>query len=179
MKGVFGWFLFIVLAVMLFMLTNKNRANYAPIPLSDFVSRLESGKVQRVVIATDELLGEFASPETVDGDKIAKFRVTLPIGTTGNWTFQQWLVEHRQNARVEVDNNPNWFMQILLPLAPWLLIFVFIWFFVFRQLRNQMRQQQTNKIGDALKVYVVNQAGAPPLPKEPPPPSSPPTSPPR
>ena len=162
-KGFFGWFLFIALAVMLFMLANKNRAEYAMIPLSEFTQRLESGKVQRVVIGNDEVFGQFATPESVGGDMVGKFRVPLPAGTTSNWTFQQWVVEHRQNAQVDVENNPNWFTQILVPLIPWLLIFGFIWFFVFRVLRKQLRDQQNNKVGDALKVYVVNQPGEPPL----------------
>src|SRR5207247_1206744 len=37
---------------------------------------------------------------------------------------------------VKVENNTNLILQVLLPLIPWLLIFGFIWFFVFRQLRN-------------------------------------------
>ena len=34
------------------------------------------------------------------------------------------------------ENNQNLLSTILIPLIPWLLIFAFIWFFVFRQLRN-------------------------------------------
>ena len=42
----------------------------------------------------------------------------------------------RGDTKVEAKNQSNLLMNILLPLVPWLLIFGFIWFFVFRQLRN-------------------------------------------
>jgi hypothetical protein len=65
-----------------------------------------------------------------------------------------------------------------VPLIPWLLIFGFIWFFVFRQLRMQgVRGQQPTP------VYVVNSAGPPggfgagPAPAAPVPPATPPQPP--
>ena len=164
-KGFFGWFLFIALAVMLIMLLNKNSSNYATIPLSEFVDRLENGKVQQVVIDSDEVIGQFTSPQTIGQDRIAKFRVPLVTGTTSNWTFQQWVVEHRQGAQVDVENTPNWVTQILVPLAPWLLIFAFIWFFVFRQLRKVNELQQT-RAKEPTRVFVVNLPGEPPLASE-------------
>ena len=55
---------------------------------------------------------------------------------TSNWDFTAWLLDHRGTADVKVDNNQNLLINMLLPMIPWLLIFGFIWFFVFRQLRN-------------------------------------------
>ena len=40
-RGLFGWVLFIALAVMLFMLLSKSQMQYAHVALSDFYSRLE------------------------------------------------------------------------------------------------------------------------------------------
>jgi ATP-dependent Zn protease len=65
----------------------------------------------------------------------------------------QWLMDHRQDAEVRVENNANPLVNLLLPLVPWLLIFLFIWYFVFRQLRNANRQQAQPK---ATPVYIVN-----------------------
>jgi cell division protease FtsH len=45
-------------------------------------------------------------------------------------------MKQRGATKVEAKNQSNLLMNILLPLVPWLLIFGFIWFFVFRQLRN-------------------------------------------
>src|SRR5262249_59663679 len=46
------------------------------------------------------------------------------------------LLETRNMAQATVENSPNWVLQVLPPLIPWLLIFLFVWFFIFRQLRN-------------------------------------------
>ena len=157
MKGLIGWFLFIALAVGLFMLLQKDHANYPVIALSDFTSRLELDKVRTVEVRSDELVGEFTRPEPVGNDLVGKFRVPLPEGTSNS--FLPWLIEHRQNAKVMASNQPNLVLNILVPLIPWILVFGFVWFFVFRQLRKQ----QNNKVGDAIKVYVVNFPGEPPL----------------
>src|SRR3954467_12445647 len=68
-RGFFGWFLFIALAVMLFMLLNKNSTSYATIPLSEFVSRLKADKVSNLTIDGDKITGEFRETEIIGGDK--------------------------------------------------------------------------------------------------------------
>src|SRR5438552_9013191 len=97
-------------------------------------------KVDRVAyldIGKDELFGEFRRPQVLRGEQIAKFRVPLPEGTTSNWAFTQWLIENRGDAGLGVrDGGQNLLVNIFVPLIPWLLIFGFIWFFVFRQLRR-------------------------------------------
>jgi len=155
-KGLFGWVLFIALAVMLFMLMNKQKSNHARIPLSEFNRLLKYERVARVTVGKDELYGEFKRPETINGQQIAKFRVDLPQGMSETWSFNQWLLDNAGDAMVDVDNQQSMLMQFVLPLVPWLLIFAFIWFFVFRQLRKQGGQ-----VGQPLKVFVVNQPGQP------------------
>jgi ATP-dependent Zn protease len=55
------------------------------------------------------------------------------------------------DAEVRVENNPNLFVNLVLPLVPWLLIFLFIWFFVFRQLRKASPQPTK-----PMPVYIIN-----------------------
>ncbi len=137
-RGLFGWVLFIALAVMLFMLLNKGSTQYASIPLSEFTTRLDQDRVETLTIETDKILGQFRGEETIGpkGEKVGKFQTALPAGANNTWEFTQWILEHRKNAEVKVENSPNWLLQVIIPLIPWLLIFGFIWFFVFRQLRN-------------------------------------------
>ena len=134
-RGLFGWVLFLGLAVMLFMILNKNEGAFKPMPLDDFVSRLERKEINSVVIEGDEIRGH-----TDDG---RGYRTALPAGLAGNWSFIQWLLAtSKGTASVEVRNPNNLVINILLPLIPWLLIFAFIWFFVFRQLRRSAQTQQ-------------------------------------
>jgi MoxR-like ATPase len=137
-RGLFGWVLFIALAVMLFMLLNKGSTQYASIPLSEFTTRLQQDRVETLTIETDKLLGQFRGEETIGpkGEKVGKFQTALPAGANNTWEFTRWILENRKNAEVKVENSPNWLLQVIIPLIPWLLIFGFIWFFVFRQLRN-------------------------------------------
>src|ERR1700733_6153151 len=139
-RGVFGWVLFIGLAVMLFMLVQKQSRNYTPINLDTFWTNLNNGKVKELTISGDEIQGQFSqkipSPNSPD---IEFFRTTLPTGTSSGWDFTRDILKaagNHEGVAVKVENNQNILLQVILPLIPWLLIFGFIWFFVFRQLRN-------------------------------------------
>jgi len=165
-RGIFGWVLFIGLAVMLFLLLNKPSNKYTSIPLSAFQERLADGAVMSVTIQGDEVIGTFRSSQAVMGvGNVTDFRVALPAGTGTNWEFVHWLLENRKDATVQVDNNSNLLVNILTPLVPWLLIFGFIWFFVFRQLRNiSSRPPQP--------VYLIPPPPGQPIVNLPPPPIS-------
>jgi cell division protease FtsH len=134
-RGLFGWLLFLGLAAMLFMLLSKKGDTFKLITLDDFVFSLERKEINSVVIDGDEISGHM--------DDGRGYRTALPAGLAGNWSFIQWLLAtSKGTASVEVRNPNNLVINILLPLIPWLLIFGFIWFFVFRQLRSSARTQQ-------------------------------------
>ena len=68
---------------------------------------------------------------------VQNFDTAAPrAGMASNGTFMQWLVDTGPHSEVKVENSPNIIVNLLIPFVPWLLIFGFIWFFVFRQLRN-------------------------------------------
>jgi len=137
-RGLLGWVLFIALAVMLFVLLNQGNRNQPMIAYSEFESRLEADKVAKAEIEGDKLVGEFIGPgEVIDGNPTAvtKFYTELPAGSVASGMYDR-ILDKRKNAKVTFRNNQNLLLNILVPLIPWLLIFGFIWFFVFRQLRN-------------------------------------------
>ena len=152
-RGVFGWALFIALAVLIFTLMNKSGASYTLIPLSDFQERLMAEKVSQVTIQRDTLTGQFRRPEiisSIGGAAVVQFRVTLPKEMGNNWGFIEWVLNNRGGTLVQVDQGSQLLVDILIPLIPWVLIFGFIWFFVFRQLRGQQKQQP-----QAIPVYIA------------------------
>jgi ATP-dependent Zn protease len=131
-RGLFGWVLFIGIAAMLFMLLSKKNKVYQTVPLSEFIKRLEAKQVQAVSIEGDEIFGTVANSRS--GGPI---RADLPPGLSGNWDFVRWLLEKAgEDTVVQVRSQNNYVVNILVPLIPWVLIFGFIWFFVFRQLRR-------------------------------------------
>ena len=133
-RKLFAWILFIGLCVMLFMLLSKQGGTFKMLPLGEFVEKLENKQIVSVAIEVDELI-----VKTSDG---GNYKTALPPGLASNWDFVRWLLDKSQgNASVEVRNANNLVVNILLPLVPWLLIFLFIWFFVFRQLRQTAKAQ--------------------------------------
>jgi ATP-dependent Zn protease len=135
-RSLFGWVLFIGLAIMLFfLLSHRERMKEVEsIPLSDFKAMFDRGEIASVVVHRNELTGELA--QATPGVNHTHFRTPLPEGLSSDWQFLQWLLDRRRNAEVSVHNDDNVLLNILLPLVPWVLIFGFIWFFVFRQLRK-------------------------------------------
>jgi cell division protease FtsH len=139
-RGIFGWVLFIVLAILLITLLQYKNKPYTSIDFSEFWPRLNDGKVQLVTVEGNDLTGQFNAAQTIPGAtaQVTYFRTSLPEGATSQWDFMKDVVNIavQKGTKVAVENNPNLLINILIPLIPWILIFAFIWFFVFRQLRN-------------------------------------------
>jgi len=151
-RGIFGWVLFIGLTVMLFVVLQGKRQPSFEIPLSELTTELSNGNVREVVVDGDTLRGHFVkSPANrPSASAVGAFRVELPPTMSQSWSFLQWLLDHRMDAEVRVENNQNLLVNLLLPLVPWLLIFLFVWFFVFRQLRKASTQPRPTP------VYIIN-----------------------
>ncbi len=136
-RGVFGWVLFIGLVIMLFLLLQQQPRGYRDITWSDFSRQLTESNVKKVVIEGDEIRGEFHKALAGQPPAQVLFRTSIPTGW-GNFALLQWVNEgvSKSQGSVEIQNTSNLLLNIIVPLIPWLLIFGFIWFFVFRQLRS-------------------------------------------
>ena len=138
-RGLFGWVLFIGLAIVLFMLLQSTRHDYQKIAFTDFESYLSADKVKSFTIDGDDVTGElkpeFNLPTSGPNNKL--FTTSYPAGTfSAGSGYLAHLMSERGSAQGSAQNQSNLLINILVPLVPWLLIFGFIWFFVFRQLRN-------------------------------------------
>src|SRR5688572_13598356 len=135
-RGLFGWFLFFALVITLFLLLNKGNAKYAQLTLSDVVAQYNDKNIKTVVMQGDELKGDLhvETPFAGQPQPVKFFRAEIPPGTQG--ALMAYFLEHPQTRTdFAAENGQNVLVSILVPLIPWLLIFGFIWFFVFRQLR--------------------------------------------
>jgi ATP-dependent Zn protease len=130
---------------MLVLLTrNRNNAETTEIPLSEFRTLLRNGDVVSVTIEDAELHGKLMRQVPL-GPSLAPglhFRTRLPQNMGSNWAFVQWVLDNSNGATVNTDSGGSLLMNIVVPLIPWVLIFGFIWFFVFRQLRGQAGRPQ-------------------------------------
>src|SRR5881227_615909 len=86
-RGLFGWILFIGLAIMLIALFQMKGKTYVAISLSEFKTHLDGDKVQSLVIDGDEVTGEFRGNIPITGGPpqgVHNFRTALPQGTSQN-----------------------------------------------------------------------------------------------
>ncbi len=134
-RGLFGWVLFIGLAIMLWVLFQKGTSKQV-IPWSDFVVQLEQGHVKEVKLGEGEVTGTFTSPQQMGAGAITEFRSKVAAKGASGWDAQQFLTQNRNGARISYEGDNSLLIDLVVPLIPWILIFGFIWFFVFRQLRN-------------------------------------------
>ena len=146
-RRIFSWVIFIGLITFVLLLIRVPQPSGTMIALSDFAERLEKGQVASIAIAPDEVVGDFTTAQTIDGQQVTQFRAALPMGMGSDWSFVQWMLEHRGVAVISADRQSNLVLNVFIPLIPWLLIFLFIWFFVYRVLRRGQ---------EPLRVLVVN-----------------------
>ncbi|HZZ42999.1 MAG TPA: ATP-dependent zinc metalloprotease FtsH [Tepidisphaeraceae bacterium] len=135
-KGLFGWLLFIGLAIMLILLVKKEQTGNSAVSYSEFLKQLKSDNVQSVTIEGSEANGDFVKDVTGDTGPIKHFRVKLATDQPATPEMIQRIADDAHNARVTVEDSQSMLINVLVPIIPWLLIFGFIYVFVFRQLRN-------------------------------------------
>src|SRR5207302_985492 len=133
--------MFVLLAIMLFLLLKGPHTQATEISITDFKNKVEAGKVQSVMIETSDVLtGKLVPNEqiAVNGVQtpVTNFRVQTPAQWTNSWEFGRWLLDHSSTMKIEAEPPNNFIYQVILPFIPWLLIFGFVWFFIFRQLRS-------------------------------------------
>ncbi|MDB5320174.1 MAG: ftsH [Phycisphaerales bacterium] len=139
-RGLFGWVLFIGLAVMLFIVLQSNKKSAQDISMSELEVQANNGTIAELIIDNETIRGRFTKPVQVGNNANAtQFRCEVPAAQVSSSWYMTWVQElsrKSNNASLRAENNANLVVNLLLPLIPWLLIFAFIWFFVFRQLRN-------------------------------------------
>src|SRR5437868_4552369 len=137
-RGLFGWFLFLALCAALFLLLNNRGGQYISLNFGDVLHQLETGNVKLLSMETDQIKGELRQPVTFPGQgmsSVTRFRADVPPGALSQ-QLGVYIIEHRGPADLMAENSQNLLVTIIVPLIPWLLIFAFVWFFIFRQLRN-------------------------------------------
>ncbi len=134
-RGIFGWFLFGALCIVLFLLLNGRGTNYNTLAISEVWQQRDKDNVKTIAIEGDTVKGEFKNKYAPPGKTPSEyFRAELPQNSAPYILVE--LLNKRGSAEVKAENTQNLLLTIIVPLIPWLLIFGFIWFFVFRQLRN-------------------------------------------
>jgi cell division protease FtsH len=136
-RGLFGWFLFAALCILMFVFLQQRKDTHTKISLSEFITQLQAQNVKTILIEQDIIKGELHQERAFANaqEPTRRFYCEAPPAALSNHLLT-YILENLNGAELRAENNQNLFLTILIQMLPWLLILGFIWFFVFRQLRN-------------------------------------------
>src|SRR6185437_12431011 len=77
-RGLFGWFLFGALCIVLFLLPNNNRNPSTTLGLSDVFTELKAGNVSSVRLEGDTIYGTLKTPKRYKQVNVTEFKAETP-----------------------------------------------------------------------------------------------------
>jgi len=136
-RPVFGWVLFIGLALILATFLSQSWSGRArPIGINEFWTYARNDDIDKLVIRGDTILGELKpGAQGREQGQSNSFEVKYPPAAIDQ-NFINQISRLCPSAQIKFDQPNTLLVQILWPLLPFLLLVVLIWFFIFRQLRN-------------------------------------------
>ncbi|MBI3871480.1 MAG: ATP-dependent metallopeptidase FtsH/Yme1/Tma family protein [candidate division Zixibacteria bacterium] len=130
------WVALITLSALLVNYYSFGRQKGADFTYSEFLEQLDADNVVSVTVVEHHITGEFKvdvlKTDNNRTNKVKEFRVLLPMTDT------QALVARLETKKVQIkaeEEGLNW-TSLLLGFAPWVLILVFFWLFMFRQMQS-------------------------------------------
>ncbi len=137
-RGGLSWIIFLGLALAMVALLSKSYNRPTILNITQFYSYLNNHQIEQVIIRDGSIDGKLRTLTGQKPSSSADFEVKLPRETTHSPEFIDSLRKQCEATGTSLKYEPsdNLFLQVFLSLIPWLLIFGFIWFFVFRQIRN-------------------------------------------
>jgi cell division protease FtsH len=135
-RGLMMWLLVIGVAMAMIYLVGLKTHSSTKIAESELFNKEHLGMVKTMTIDGDEIDGTFLQPVQIGKDMVTDFVVTLSPGLSSQWELHYALMQGAHSASIKVENNQGFWIQMLAPVVPWLLLLVFLWFVIFRQLRN-------------------------------------------
>ncbi len=131
-RGVFGWIVFIMVSLLLIMTLMQGYEQREPMRYDEFLAEVEAGNVESVTIKDSSLQGQFR--EVRGEGEPTGFEVQLRPNRASDDALVALLVRH--GVAHEFESGGGMLVNLLITLVPWLLVVIFIWFVVFRQLRG-------------------------------------------
>lgn len=129
-----SWIVFVLLSIMLFMMVNNFTESKTEITWSEFLRRIKSDQVAKLEVTGTIFTGTMhAEAMEGKGKESDNFKVIGPEGVLD----EEWFTTLLDIHKVEWEcKEPSLLTQILLTFAPWIVLLLVMYFFVFRQLRG-------------------------------------------
>src|SRR5215510_6042652 len=136
-RGLMSWVMILALFIVLFVLLNNTKGRGKEIPTwQDFAQYVKHGDVQPDSIAVkDDRITALVSPGAL---AFAPSTEPTPIWVRIDAANREWFLKELQNlgARFHVDTGTSLWGQLLLTLAPFVLLIIVIWAFIARSVRS-------------------------------------------
>jgi len=134
-RNLVSWLVLLGLAMLLVALLNHTLQPSQEISISKFKDWVRDDQVQLVRIKEDGLI-EGLRKEPEAPNLPLQFRVAYPREAIDHDFLNEMVEAVRKGGGDVKYEKQNQFVILLLSMLPWILIFGFIWFFIFRQLRS-------------------------------------------
>ena len=139
-RNVMSWLVLLGIAMVLVVLLQSQRQQRKEITISRFSQEVDKGSdsaIESLSFQEDGwILGKLSRPleEDTQAEPPLQFKVLYPPSAFEGG-FIENLVQKLPHAKIKAEKTPQ-LLIVLANLLPWLLIFAFIWFVIFRQIRN-------------------------------------------
>ncbi|GMU38529.1 MAG: ATP-dependent zinc metalloprotease FtsH [Phycisphaerae bacterium] len=136
-RNLLSWMILMGTAMVLLVYLQSRYPSPEPITLSKFYTYVDDGQIERLIINHGEgKLEGWRKRTGADpaGTEPVRFVVNYPQGAMDS-EFLRELRDKLPKADIK-EEKPNPYLVMLLQFLPWLILFAFIWFFIFRQIRN-------------------------------------------
>jgi cell division protease FtsH len=126
------WLLVILLPVAFYQILGSSREEFVEVPYTTFSAELERDNVVEIEITSGQLVrGEFKQGVAVEGNRITRFRVLLPVQNS------EMLLERIEAKGIPIHaREPKTpFGTVFINLLPWIIL-IGLWLFFFRQVQS-------------------------------------------
>ncbi len=130
-RGVVSWMIFLAMALLLVVMLTQGMKQPRKVSISEFETYVDNHDIQSLIIKGEFISGTLKPNERFATEEQREFEVLYgPVDA-------EWIAKlHKRLPGVEITREqPSYLVEILISILPWLFIFLFIWFFVFRQIR--------------------------------------------
>ena len=133
-RGMLSWLVFMAVALVLVVMLTKGMQPAKRLSITEFENLVANNQVEELSLKdSTTVTGKRKRTERDGPDAVVEFEVLyLPSMLDHEWLTQK----RKQLPGVEIKAlPPSYWLQAIVALLPWVFIILFLWFFVFRQIR--------------------------------------------
>jgi cell division protease FtsH len=136
-RGAFSWLIIFGLALTFLILLQQNRSAANTLSIDSFWTYVRNSEVESIIIRDSSITGKLkVVPPDAGADGVKEFTCAYPEPAKNFEQIRTEINRIDRSIRVEYKPDNNLLLQVFVTMIPWLLIFAFLWFIVFRQFRQ-------------------------------------------